>query len=107
MTALPAWANTPIGRALVQAILADPPESRQVRDDWGTRDWRSYAGKVAGTLRRLHDEWQTRELAKLDRTFAITGVWDDAASRAVLGCEDSNQLIERLLAEAGSAREAA
>jgi hypothetical protein len=28
---LPSWANTPIGRALVAEVLANPPEARTIR----------------------------------------------------------------------------
>jgi hypothetical protein len=99
-TALPEWCNNPIGRELVSAIISDPPEGRLIRDDWGTRDHRSFAGKIAGRLRQLHTEWRQREFSKCDREFAITGVWNQRRANEVCGAPDSNQLIERLLAEA-------
>lgn len=96
---LPAWANTPIGRELIAAIIASPPEGRPITDDWGTRDHRSFAGKVAGRLRRLHQEWTDREYSALNREFAILNRWDHQRAREILGVEDGNQLIERLLSE--------
>lgn len=107
MTALPSWANTPLGRELVAAILADPPEGRLIRDDWGARDHRSFAGKVAGRLRRLHKEWVERKYSHLNREFAISHVWNAAEAERILRMEDANALIERVLAEAVDQRAAA
>jgi hypothetical protein len=107
MTRLPTYADNAIGRALISEIMAAPPESRLIRDDWGTRDYARYSGKPAALLRRLRSEWVDRELATLDRQFAVTHFWDEEASRAVLGTEESDALIQRLLGESAAQRRAA
>lgn len=111
---LPSWANTPIGRALVAEVLANPPEARTIRHTLpsiygGYPDGTSttYVSKPASLLRRLHKEWLQRQYTRLDRQFAITGVWDSAEGRAIHDVEDANALIERLLAEQGAERRAA
>jgi hypothetical protein len=103
---LPPYADNKLGRALLTEILANPPETR-IRSAWGgaPADQRfsakSPSGKLVCQLRRLHREWLEREFAILDRQFEVTGVWNDAASRAVFGAEEPDALVRRLLAEDG------
>lgn len=114
MSALPQWADNPIGSALVSAVILDRPEPR-VRQHrlpsvfGGYPDGTSitYSGKPAALLRRLRREWVDRHYALLDSQFAVTGVWDEAASRAILGCEEADALIQRLLAETAEQKVAA
>lgn len=111
---LPSWANTPIGRALVAEVLANPPEARTIRHTLpsvfgGYPDGTSttYVSKPASLLRRLHREWLQHQCTRLDRQFAITGVWDSAEGRAIHDVEDANALIGRLLAEQAGQKVAA
>lgn len=105
MTApLPTWAQTGVARALLSTIVAERPEARVTSNKLpsiygGHREptTREYVGKPAGLLRRIRTEWIEREFAKLDQTYAATGVWDEAASKAVLGCETADDIIERML----------
>jgi hypothetical protein len=99
MLQLPEWARSQLASELIAAILADPPEGRPIRDDWGTRDHRSFAGKIAGRLRRLHKEWVEREYSQLSRKFAIYHKWDHERAREILSAPDGNQLIEQLLSQ--------
>jgi hypothetical protein len=100
---LPPYANTPIGRELIAAIIRERPEYRITRGAWieggGTR---SYAGKLAGRLRQLHKEWVEREYDALNRRFAVTHRWDADEAARILGTENGNQLIERVLTERGA-----
>jgi hypothetical protein len=110
MTALPQWANTRIGRACIAEIIANPPEGRLVRDDWGTRDqpeFNAWKRPDVATLKRLHREWKERELARLDQRFERTGHWDHDAANAIFRMEDADALIGRVLAEAQARSEAA
>jgi hypothetical protein len=108
MTKLPTWASNKLGRALLSEIVANPPEPRIIRDkDWGTRDTPHYRHPLAGKLRQMREEYVEREFALLDQQYAVVGVWDDAASRAVLRCETVDELLTRLIAERDAQREAA
>jgi hypothetical protein len=104
MTELPPYADNPLGRALIAEIIAIRPDSRLIRDDWGCRDTEHYVGKPCSLLRKLHREWLQRQYTRLDRQFAITGVWDAAEGRAIHEAEDANRLIKRVLREAGERR---
>jgi len=106
MTALPRWADTPLGHELLAAIRRDPPESRIVRDAWGTRDCPRFTGKLVSRLRKMREEWVDREMALLDRQYHATHRWDEEASRTVLGSESADDLIRRVLVE-GEERAAA
>lgn len=114
MLQLPTWCETRIGRELISSIIAAPPERRTISHRLpsvfgGYPDGTtvSFTGKAAGLLRRLRQEWVQRELWALDQAFAITKIWDSTASERVLGCEDVDALIERVLAEAADQRAAA
>jgi hypothetical protein len=101
VTVLPTWADNRDARRLLASIIADPPETRIRRDDWGSEEvYRTWKRPDVAALRKLHAQWQEREFAALDRKFAVTGVWSDAASKAVLGAETPDALIARLLGEA-------
>jgi hypothetical protein len=105
---LPTWADNRDARRLLASIIADPPETRIRRDDWGSEEvYRTWKRPDVAALRKLHAQWQEREFAALDRKFAITGVWDQTASNAVLGAETPDALIGRLLGEAQGQRRAA
>jgi hypothetical protein len=82
MTRLPTYADNATGRALISEIIAKPPESRPIRDDWGTRDYPRYSGKPAALLRRLRSEW-----------------WEANHEGATSLPENPDALIQRLLAE--------
>jgi hypothetical protein len=107
MTALPPYADNPLGRALIAEIIASQPDSRMIRDDWGTRDTEHYVGKPCSLLRRLRKEWVERNYDRLNRTYAITQTWDEAESRRILLCETADELIKRVLAERAEERRAA
>jgi len=107
MMSLPRWADTPLGHELLAAIRRNPPESSLVRDDWGTRDCPRFTGKLAGRLRKMREEWVDREMALLDRQYHATHRWDEEASRTVLGTEEADALVRRVLAEAEQRRAAA
>jgi len=107
MTALPRWADTPLGRELLAAIRREQPESRIIRDDWGTRDCPRFTGKLVSRLRKMREEWVDREMALLDQQYHATHRWDEEASRAVLGTEEADGLIRRVLAEGEQRRAAA
>ena len=80
------------------------------RDDWGTRDtprFRSYCRPDVSALRQLHKHWTEREFSALDRSFAITRVWNQTRANEVLGAETPDALIERLIAAAAEERRAA
>jgi hypothetical protein len=95
---LPAWCANNAGRKLIYSILASPPETRIVRDDWGSHTiYRTWKRPDVAALKRLHSDWLDRELAALDAQYEVTGKWCEEASRAVLGVETPDQLIKRLL----------
>jgi hypothetical protein len=108
MAALPTWASNPEGRALLQQIVANPPTTRVVHDDWGRREvFNAWPCRAVGKLRRMHLDWVDRQIKALDTQFAVSGHWDEAASRAIFDEEDADQLIARVLREAGQERAAA
>lgn len=110
----PAWASNDIGRALISAIIEERPErgadSYKLPSIFGGHREpceADYRGKPAARLRRLHREWLERELALLDAQFAVTQLWDEDASKALLRTENANELIERVLAETANQKVAA
>jgi hypothetical protein len=97
---LPTWANNREALPLLASIVARPPETRIVRDDWGSHTiYRTWKRPDVAALKRLHQAWLDRELAALDAQYEVTGKWSEEASRAVLGVETPDQLIKRLLAQ--------
>lgn len=58
MTALPPWADNAEGRRLLASIVANPPETRIVRDDWGSRTvYRSWQRPDVAALKRMERDW--------------------------------------------------
>jgi hypothetical protein len=103
---LPAWCETLPGRELIEQIIAERPEPRVQSNRLpslygGHREpnTATYPCEAASLLRRLHRDWVQHELTALDRQFAITHIWDDDASHAILGAEQPDALIERVLSE--------
>lgn len=109
MRDLPAWC-TAEALPLLASIIANPPETRLIRDDWGSRDtpcYRPYRRPDVAALKRMHTAWLDSQVAALDVQFNITGKWDEEASRAVLGAETPDQLIHRLLTQNAEAEQSA
>jgi len=114
MTRLPQWCANPLGRALIAEIISQRPEPVTINHRLpamygGYPDGASttYVGKPASLLRRLRSEWEEREFDRLNRAYASSKTWDEAASRAVLGAEEANDLITRVLGEQVTERRAA
>lgn len=112
VTALPPWANSRVARALLDAIVADPPETYARKGNaFGPADARfsasSDSGKLFCRLRRIYREWLEVQLRALDTRFRVTGKWDADGARALQRTEDAEALVRRLIGEAGDKREAA
>lgn len=89
MSALPAWANNPICRALIAAIIEEQPTCSAHRSDWGNRDIR-FLGSHAAELRRIYD-------SHFEQSFTV-------AEGDALGLNvRPDALIDRLLSEASLA----
>lgn len=100
MIDLPSWCDNPIGRALVEQIIGERPSFRLSRGQWiEGGGQKSYPGEAAGQLRRMHKDFVEREYAALNRQFAVLNRWDHERAREVLGVENGNELITRILAE--------
>lgn len=97
MGALPPYANTPDGRALIAAILENPV-SRADRDGIGGVGER-FIGKNASRLRGLWDRWWAEEFNRLDEHYRITGVWLQAEADAIAAAERPDELLRRLIDE--------
>jgi hypothetical protein len=58
------------------------------------------SGKLFCRLRRIYRDWFERQLHALDAQFAVVGVWDEDAAKALHRTEDAEGLVRRLLSEA-------
>jgi hypothetical protein len=102
---LPTWASTSAARALLDAIMANPPESYSRRASiMGPADEKFSAsgdnGKLFYRLRRIYRDWFERQLHALDAQFAVVGVWDEEVAKDLHRTEDAEALVRRLLSEA-------
>lgn len=102
-TQLPIWASTSEARALLASIVADPPEIRVSRSDWGSVEvYRTWKRPDVTALKRLYEEWLDREFAALDAQWEVTGFWPEHDDNP-LAAERPDDLIRRLLREARDA----
>jgi hypothetical protein len=102
---LPTWARTPAARPLLDAIIANPPESYSRKANiFGPADEKFSAttdsGKLFYRLRRIYRDWFELRLHALDAQFSVVGVWDEEAAKALHRTEDAEALVRRLLSEA-------
>lgn len=101
---LPAWADNPEARALLEQIVAERPDYRDSRaipiTYGGGREPmpRLYLGKPAAQLRHLYNKWWEHAHDEMDAQFHATGFWDEEASLVLHRVETADQLIERALA---------
>jgi hypothetical protein len=83
MIDLPLWAQNDEARALLASVVANPPETRIRRDDWGAET--------------VYRSWQRPDVGALKRMF--TAWWDANHETATALPESPDALIGRLLAE--------
>lgn len=100
MTALPSWCQSKEARALIQAILAEQPESRIENHSANLGGMvEVYEGRNAMLLRGLHDRALGEACAAADAAYATGMSWDQAAVElmALHRAEKPDALIGRLL----------
>lgn len=97
---IPSWADTPTGRELIAAIVAECPERRYYDNGCSAWGGSEYCGRNANALRRLYNDALAviadKETALFEAGEPYGAVHDQLT--ALLSGERPDALIERVLA---------